>query len=105
MHSQFVTVTVDRLAGDSHIYIGGVDVTAAGGATHSDFATNNNANIGWFVTSNNFAYSGAIDEIRIFNTVLSPTEVAAAYAVPEPGTCASLLGGLALLTGLRRCRA
>lgn len=102
---QFVTLTVDRTAGVSKIYVNGIDLTAPGSATRTDFATNNSTQIGQFVTSGNFDYAGAIDEVNFYNTVLTPTEVQAAYAVPEPSTYASLLGGTALALGLRRRRA
>ena len=50
-------------------------------------------------------WNGSIDEIRIYNTALSETELDGIYsamAVPEPA--AALLGGLGLLSLLRRRR-
>lgn len=51
-------------------------------------------------------FTGSIDDVRIYNTALSKSEldtIRAAMAVPEPS--AALLGGVGLLLLLRRRRA
>ena len=49
-------------------------------------------------------YTGAMDEVRIYNHALSSTEVTDLYnaVVPEPGSVLLLIGGAALVASRRR---
>jgi len=50
-------------------------------------------------------FQGDLDEVRIYSHAVSPAEVLAAAAVPEPGTMALLLaGGLAVMWGRAKSR-
>lgn len=46
-------------------------------------------------------FNGSMDEVAIYNRVLSPSEVTALFLVPEPSSLSLLLAGGTLLFGLR----
>jgi hypothetical protein len=53
--------------------------------------------------NNGGSFAGQLDEVKVFNTQLSVTEIQAAMAVPEPTSIAAVLvGGISLLMTRRR---
>ena len=96
-------------------YLDGNLITATGNTTQLINTAGTGAGTGtnpneFFIASNGNGtannWIGSIDDVRIYNTALSESEldtVFNAMAIPEP--TAALLGGLGLLTLLRRRRA
>lgn len=106
---QHIAVTVDKTNGIARIYLNGQDITSVQ-AIRTDFGTNlgTNPRIGNFVgtTLTDWQYKGDVDDFRIFDTVLSASEVAALMLVPvpEPSTLLSAIMGMGIFV-LRRKRA
>lgn len=97
-----IAYTVNAATDITQLYIDGA---LAGTATTPVFAfqTFNNFEVGRLGRSApTDAFAGSVDELKIFDTVLTGGEVAALAGVPEPS--AALLGGLGLLGLLRRRR-
>jgi len=96
-----VAYTNDGAGGTQSIYMdGNLIATGAAGATGAMDLTRNIL-IG---TSNNGgSFSGQLDEVKIFNTLLSQSEIQAASQVPEPTIAAgAVIGGIGLLMSRRR---
>jgi hypothetical protein len=102
----FIAITLDAAAPNDPavMYINGA--FAAGADVVYDPAQLGSTSNNWFGKSEwneNPYFRGLIDEIRIYDTALSPGEIAAEFAagpddlsVPEPGAVWLLLGGLGL---------
>lgn len=107
----YIAMTWDQAAGTATLYVdGGSGV--AGGETDSmaytpavNAYTSTGRNQFGKGTNNASEYTGAADELAIWTTALSASQIAAQYqaAVPEPGTLA--LFGIGGLMALRRRRA
>ncbi len=97
-----IAYTANATAEVTQLYIDGA---LAGTTTTPAFAfpTFNNFEVGRLGRSSpTDAFAGSVDDLRIYDTVLTGSEIAALAAVPEPS--AALLGGLGLLGLLRRRR-
>lgn len=98
-----VVVTRELSSGDKAIYINGVLEATT---THGPGIPLNER--GELYVGGNFSdadyFDGILDDLRVYNEVLSPSDVLTLYsAIPEPGT--ALWGGLALLgLAVRRTR-
>ncbi len=79
-----VAVTVDRATGAVHIFYNAADVTAET-ASHTGFKNNDVVRLGR-MTNNNFGMQGNLDDVRIYNRVLSQSEIAAVMAGSVPST-------------------
>jgi hypothetical protein len=97
-----VAYTNDGAAGNQSIYLDGNLVVGPGApGTAGAMDTSQLLRIG--TANNGGSFSGMLDEVKIFNTQLSVTEIQAAMAVPEPTTItAVIVGGLGLLMTRRR---
>lgn len=91
---RYLAITLTN--GSQKLYIDGA-LSATGSAT-GIIASDLNVplTVGAWIGDGGSYFRGAIDDLRIYNTVLSASEVAALYAVPEPSTSAALAGALAL---------
>ncbi len=78
---QHVVVTIDRAAGTARFYIDGVDRTASTG-TRTDFATDGPLHLGRNADGK-FSYDGKLDELQVFDRVLSAADVAALLAAVD----------------------
>ncbi len=77
-----MVLTCDGIAGKIVMYVNGV----AGVTTTfiGDVLTANyDLTLGWGHTSDAYHYNGLIDEVKIYNRVLSPQEIEAKYNHPE----------------------
>jgi hypothetical protein len=73
---QHFAIAVNRPAGQATIYWNGVAATPLpGGCVRNDFPTNRAMRVGLF-TDNLFPMNGSIDDLRIYNRILSAEEVA-----------------------------
>ncbi|MES2469062.1 MAG: LamG-like jellyroll fold domain-containing protein [Verrucomicrobiota bacterium] len=92
-----VTYTNDGAAGNQSIYLDGALVVGPGAAgVAGAFDTTKNLLIG---TSNNGgSFSGQIDELKVYNSLLSASEIQAGMAIPESGSIVlmALAGGFLL---------
>ena len=77
-----LAITVDRSTGQARIFYNGTDVTAESGV-HTGFKNNDVIRLGR-MTNNAYAMGGALDDIRIYNRVLSPSEITSLFAPPVP---------------------
>jgi len=73
----FVTLTVDRAGGDAHIFVNGTDVTDPTSTASTNFTTSTTWNIGKM--KDGFPFKGSIDDVMIFNRILTSDEVTAIY--------------------------
>jgi hypothetical protein len=92
-------------AGLQKIYVDGVERLSGGAGTAGGMDITKNLLIG---TSNNGgSFSGGVDEIKIYNQLLTPAQIqAASLVIPEPGSLGLLLvSGCALALRRRRSRA
>jgi hypothetical protein len=96
------------LADGFKLYLDGAPLTSSS-TTAFTLSTGVGPNANSYLGSFNFTgatetkgLNGALDEFGIWSGVLTPSEVTALAAIPEPAT--ALLGGLGLLTLLRRRR-
>jgi len=98
-----VTVTYDgtTLGAGLTVYIDGVDQGGPdGGNSNNSGQALATANGFWIAsdTSNSRGHDGVIDEVRVYDNVLTQQEVTALANVPEPGSLALLgMGGLMLV--------
>ena len=87
--------------GTQQIFVDGVSVGGpGGGGSFGSFNSDNNLLIG--TSGNDGSFNGLLDEVKVFDTLLTPAEIAAASViVPEPSALVlGLLGAAGLL--LRR---
>ena len=96
-----------------------IDGTLAASATNGalgsvDVSPAAYARIGWAATGGDnlsldatatVRFVGDMDEVRIYNHALTPSEVVAASTVPEPGTAGLFLAGVSALWARLRSRA
>jgi hypothetical protein len=99
-HHYVFTVTT---AGVLNIYKDGVDVTPTPNTVTVTFAASNTVRIGnrwywngWWPMSVEY-YNGDLDELAVWNTILSSTEVGSIYNGGDPGDLKKLTGPLANL--------
>ncbi|MDB9961530.1 HYR domain-containing protein [Oceanihabitans sp.] len=89
-----ITAVRDAVNGISYMYVDGVQVgssVTANNAIDYDAETydDNSVNIGWWIRAGRpgtAEFNGSIDQVGIFNTALTPTEVATLSANPCPPT-------------------
>lgn len=100
---RYLAITLTN--GSQKLYLDGV-LSATGSATgtiRSDL--NVPLTIGAWIGDGASYFKGAIDDVKIYNTVLSASEIGALYAAPEPSTWSVIVGVLALAgAALRRRR-
>jgi len=99
----YVVVTKDGAGGpDAHkIYVNGIE--AASGSLVAGVHNMDNSQIGAWTGTRNL--DGRVDEVAVYDKVLSPAQISAHYAaaVPEPSSTALLgLAGLALVMRRRK---
>jgi hypothetical protein len=100
-----VAYTNDAATQAQSMYFDGVLVAGpgAGGATGS---MNINAALAIGTSRNGGSFSGMLDEVRVYNTLLTQSEIQQAMTVvPEPSATLAGLAGLGSLLMLRRRRA
>jgi DNA-binding beta-propeller fold protein YncE len=68
-----VAIAVNRTAGTAAIYVNGANVTVDG-SIRTDFANNANTDFGQ-MTNGSFRLNGRLDQIRLYNRVLTAAEV------------------------------
>ena len=95
-----LAITVDRSTGQARIFYNGNDVTAESGV-HTGFKNNDVIRLGR-MTNNAYAMGGALDDIRIYNRVLSQSEIAAVMSGVVPPTLNAPSSLNASLSGSRR---
>jgi hypothetical protein len=101
-----VAYTNEGGTGLQSIYFDGQLVAGPGGSNGTAGGMDNNINLLIGTSNNAGSFSGQLDEIKIFNTLLTQGEIQAAMAVPEPGTLGLVaVGGLMLGRMSRRRRA
>lgn len=92
----------DGAGGTQSLYFDGVLRATGGAGTSGQMSTALNVLIG--TAANSGSFNGQLDEVRIYDTALTQTEIQAAMAVvPEPTSIALLAFGTGLM--LRRRRA
>ena len=89
-------------SGNMSLYLNGQLETTYGGGSTVPRNTSNQFYIGQDLSGNSF--TGSLDQIQIFDSVLSAGQIASLAAVPEPATYASLLGGGILCLVMSRWR-
>ncbi len=100
---RYLAITITN--GSQKLYIDGV-LSATGSATGTISSDINiPLTVGAWTGDGSSYFRGAIDDLKIYNTVLSASEVASLYAVPEPSTSAAIAGALALAVAAIRRRA
>ncbi len=77
-----MALTVNRTTGEVHIFYNATDVTVDMG-THTGFKNNDVIRLGR-MTNNNFGMQGLLDDVRIYNKVLSQPEIAAVMSGSVP---------------------
>ncbi len=88
------------IAGLQEIWLDGVMVASGGAGTGGAFDANQDL---WIGTSNNGgSLNGIVDEIKVFDTLLSGAEIRAAMVIPETGASALLALSFAGLLLRRR---
>ena len=93
-----LTITYDNT--NLSLYADGMLVDSDAGASTVITKSSSRIEIGNDASGNNFSFPMTVDEFAIWSGALSPDQVAADAAFPEPGSVALLLLGLGLL--LRR---
>ncbi|HBO44067.1 MAG TPA: hypothetical protein DD670_09065 [Planctomycetaceae bacterium] len=97
-----VTATWEKTLGAAkaavNLYINGEFVMGGDGKL---IAPGSHFYLGGGNNGNEYAVA-SFDELRIYDVALTPDQVAAVYAIPEPGAVALLISGLLLFAGLRR---
>jgi hypothetical protein len=74
----FVTLTANKTSGIAHIYVNGVDETDATNKTVSaDFTSSASWKIGKM--NDGYPYNGSIDDVMVFNRILTDNEIVALY--------------------------
>ena len=68
-----IAITADKTGNTGHIYFNGSDVTLTS-SIPVDFNTNKTLNIGRMVNGNSY-FQGNLDDVRIYNRVLTSTEI------------------------------
>lgn len=84
--------------GTQEIFVDGVSVASGGSPSLGQFIPGNDLLIG--TSGNGGSFNGLLDEVKIFDTLLTPAEiVAASSVVPEPSGCVlvGLIGAAGLL--------
>jgi len=104
---QHVAYTIDRAGGTCGIYLDGLDETA-GSTIRTDFDWDAPWRLG-LLTDNGYDFYGRLDDVQIYDEVLSPGAVAflaenPGAVIPEPVTTVGLLLGGAALTAYSRRR-
>ncbi len=79
---EHVALTVNRTTGEVHIFYNATDVTVDMG-THTGFKNNDVIRLGR-MTNNSFGMQGLLDDVRIYNKVLSQPEIAAVMSGSVP---------------------
>lgn len=94
--SDWISVVMVKDGAYFDYYVDG-DPAFSGTTTIDDVTTNAQMNFGYSEYWNDLHYEGMIDEVRVYDRVLNPAEIAE-LSIPEPVTLLLLgLGGLALL--------
>ncbi len=78
-----LAVTVNRNTGVVGLYLNGSDITAEHGA-HTRFKTSGALRLAR-MTNNLFEMSGQLDDVRVYNRVLSPSEIQSVIQQSVPG--------------------
>lgn len=99
----FFTGVRNALTGEHAIYINGEFQSSA---IWNDIPTTTHENlyIGQSLNDNGLFFSGLIDDIRIYDGVLSSDKIAALYTVPEPNTFFLLAIGFLGMTACHRIK-
>jgi hypothetical protein len=104
-----VVFEASTITGSVHFYIDGVEVTidpASGGSSLSSLGADNSESIriGALSPGNAPPLNGTLDDVYIFDTALSSSEILALATVPEPSETGCLIGILALVASMLKSR-
>jgi hypothetical protein len=80
-----IVITSDGIGNVSKIYINGLSQALSGGWGFLDPTATNTFEIGYKTSATARMYNGAIDELRIYDKVLTDSEVRALYSGYDPG--------------------
>lgn len=90
-----VAATIDGTAGQIKYYLNGALFDTV--ASHVSSGTTDNYYIGWgnwLGAARGDSFTGGIDEVRVYNTVLGVDQIATLAGVPEPSTMMLMATGL-----------
>jgi hypothetical protein len=76
-----IAVTVEKSTGKARIYYNGLDVTTTTPSIAPNFSTNSATRLG-IMTNSNFPLRGKLDDTRIYNRVLTPSEISTLTSLP-----------------------